>query len=189
MQEAVIFPEPQDVTILATRNGELTQIPGTEFRAPLQPFTAGIQYYWKPGDSKLNHSFIVKLPLNVQMRVHGMFNVNYFPTRYYLSGKVRETHLNYYNSSLITASPPSISEWRTFFNPGSERYTPSTNDQTPYAVLVEFYGYETVQTIAQTPTDTKDTTHSIYLPPTFGVMAWLETPNPMLPEDNWWGDE
>ena len=39
MREAVIFPKPEEVNIIATRNGELTNIPGTEFRTPLAPYT------------------------------------------------------------------------------------------------------------------------------------------------------
>ena len=44
MQEAVIFPKPEEVNIIATRNGELTKIKGTEFRAPLAPYKTGFEF-------------------------------------------------------------------------------------------------------------------------------------------------
>ena len=49
MQEAVIFPKPEEVNIIATRNGELTNIKGTEFRAPLAPFKT--QFRFNAGSS------------------------------------------------------------------------------------------------------------------------------------------
>lgn len=45
MKEAVIFPDPHNVSIIANRNGEIVQIPGTEFRAPVAPFAAWMEYY------------------------------------------------------------------------------------------------------------------------------------------------
>ena len=52
MQEAVIFPKPEEVNIIATRNGELTNIRGTEFRAPVEPFKTQFRFYasrsWGP---------------------------------------------------------------------------------------------------------------------------------------------
>ena len=44
MQEAVIFPKPEEVNIIATRNGELTNIPGTEFRTPLAPYQTLLRF-------------------------------------------------------------------------------------------------------------------------------------------------
>ena len=46
MQEAVIFPRPEEVNIIATRNGKLTNIPGTEFRAALAPYKTEFRLYY-----------------------------------------------------------------------------------------------------------------------------------------------
>ena len=46
MQEAVIFPKPEEVNIIATRNGELTNIKGTEFRAPLAPYRTEFEFQY-----------------------------------------------------------------------------------------------------------------------------------------------
>ena len=47
MQEAVTFPKPEEVNIIATRNGELTNIPGTEFRTPLSPYITSLKFWDK----------------------------------------------------------------------------------------------------------------------------------------------
>jgi len=45
MREAVIFPKPEEVNIIATRNGVLTQIPGTEFRTPIAPYETHVEFH------------------------------------------------------------------------------------------------------------------------------------------------
>ncbi len=40
MNEKVIFHDPENVNILANRSGEIVQIPGTDFRTPVAPYTS-----------------------------------------------------------------------------------------------------------------------------------------------------
>ena len=62
MREAVSFPKPEEVNIIATRNGELTQIPGTEFRTPLAPFKTKI--WVTSSDDTLNDQDVNSHPRN-----------------------------------------------------------------------------------------------------------------------------
>lgn len=174
MKEQVIFPEPQNVTILATREGELTQIPGSEFRAPVAPHIANISAEWgstssTPQEAKLR----IDHDTYTSVKVLGLFqqdekgnikrvaqpdesktNTDVKMTAYYLEGL--RTWV-YWKPSFLKDDKPI--------------------DDMDLMTLVEITSYNTLENL------NKD--GSVILPECYGTTAFIIRENPNYPSDYW----
>ena len=169
MKEAVIFPDPQDVNIIATRNGELTQIPGTEFRAPIAPYRTQIKASWNSSSKRLELQYSTQ----VTVKVHGLYQKNEygFPIPFALPSEdsyIEHTSSRIYNYTYWKEHPDSSSK-------------PSPDSDKLMYVLAEIIGYKTVETIEVD----RSNGAKVLLPEINGVVAMLETYNPGWNEDKW----
>lgn len=172
MKEQVIFPEPQNVTILATREGKLTQIPGSEFRAPIAPHEFQIDVDWSDSSEEPRLKF--KHPLTVSIRVIGLFQQ--MPT-YPIEIVALPDESRSYSDILLDGYKPSglktFVYWKKAF---SSKYThpqPDTDLQT----LVEITSYNTFEN--------SDNDGTMVLPECYGTTAFINRENPGYSQDKW----
>lgn len=168
MKEQVIFPEPQDVTILATRNGELTQIPGLEFRAPIVPFETDISVYWNTSSAyfSISHSD------DVTVKVQSLCQMDGSRLRAYAMPSERS----------YSKSGKTYVYWKQHTDNGSG-YKPDDDVDNPLIVFAEVMGYKTTETLIFESRYISP--KKLYLPEPHGLMVRLETYNPQIAEDDW----
>lgn len=196
MKEAVIFSDPQDVTILATRKGELTQIPGSEFRAPITPFGATIFANWvKPYNSLGRLELTTDKEVSVQ--IHGLYYQDAYghllpccvPDP--LSSYTLWTEENFVpDNKHETIAPPALEKhifWKK--HPKSRvAYPPQSGD---LHLLIEIKAYSAVENIELGLTDIPELEDEqgyfgkVTMPELYGAMAWIKLVNPEWDDAGW----
>ena len=168
MREAVSFPKPEEVNIIATRNGELTQIPGTEFRTPLAPYECKIDLYF--GGSRMGviaTEDITCIPLGICIpRTKHEYGLR---SEYDTIARP----INVYEMENTSYASPDLTTLTLFGAKMLAGHTPPENDDT-IGVLAQFIGNKTTRYI--------DGGDSVILPPTHSerVLVWGQ--NTMRPD-------
>lgn len=166
MKETVIFPDPQDVNIIATRNGELTQIPGLQFRAPVAPYTAFIKANWYEYERQL----ILTYSTEITVKVHGLYQDNGWSlTPFAVPSEDSCADLG---SSTIT--------WKK--HPKNYNSYPDPDSGIPMIVVAEINGYKTIETVEINDRYDKI---DLRLPESVGSLVKLQTYNPGWSDDKW----
>lgn len=184
MKEAVIFSDPQDVTILATRKGELTQIPGSEFRAPVDVFGVNILADLKIIDNV--GSLLIVTDEEISVKVHGLYQLT---THSYDADRIEpyckpdpmksytEWHDPGYGGNKETRY---LTQWMR--HPGANyKVTYPQKGGTKMQILVEINGYYALEKAEIV--DGEET--SLHLPESHGTMAWLIMDNPNWDDATW----
>lgn len=180
MKEHVIFPEPQDVNILATRKGELTQIPGTEFRAPIVPFEAAILPIWHYNYKALR----IETELDVVIRGNWLRQGS---TYYAIASESSFVEPPVF-SGRPSDSPHDLK--RTYIKwkqhpKNTSGYKPSPDPDRPIYVHVEIFGYKSTETIHSLNKNYGAPPVQVILPELVGVQAELEMYNPEWDDSQW----
>ena len=168
MKEQVIFPEPQDVTILATRKGELTQIPGLEFRAPIVPYETDIKAYFNGFDGP---NLRLTYDDEISIKVNGLYQADRWDDLIPYAVPSEKSYSELGRSYTYWKQHPD--------NTNGDK--PSSDPDTPMIVLAEILGHKTVETL-----DMKVSSKAkLYLPEIYGVIAQMEIKNPQYGDSEW----
>ena len=182
MREAVTFPKPEEVNIIATRNGELTNIPGTEFRTPLAPYKTQL---WCGNYDHLDSK---------NLRLYTSYDVTCIPlaivrgsttsyTYYRTLAKPIDPHVGYRRlpSSYEEPDPhsPNVVEFGAKLRSGE--VAPATGDRIGF--IVQLIGNKTTQIIDafDSPSDPSE----VILPPCYSERVLLWTKNPITDSRYW----
>lgn len=183
MKEAVIFSDPQDVTILATRKGELTQIPGSEFRAPVDVFGVHILADLKIIDNV--GSLLIVTDEEISVKVHGLYQLT---THSYDADRIEpyckpdpmksytEWHDPGYGGNKETRY---LTQWMR--HPGANSKVTYPQQDVIIKILIEITGYYAMEQVVMVNGVGKKFT----LPESHGTMAWLVMENPNWSDGVW----
>ena len=180
MREAVTFPKPEEVNIIATRNGELTNIPGTEFRTPLAPYKTtlwcgtGSHDHLNADNLRLYTSYDVTcIPLAL---VRGNSSSGGSLTSYRTFAKPIDPHLEEARQPGYGEEPdpdlPNIVEFGAKLTMGEA--VPATGDRIGF--IVQLIGNKTTQVIDMF--NSPDDPSEVILPPCYSerVLFWAKNP-------------
>ncbi len=172
MQEAVIFSKPEEVNIIATRNGELTNIPGTEFRAPVAPFKTQFRFYFSRtwGPCIYTDADTTAIPIALfekQMNRDGTSMWKAFAKCYKayaeeLQEEEDARHATMFQAQLVSASA-----------------TPPDSDE-EIGLLVQLIGNKTTQFIDDTASS-GGTYSNVILPPSYSERVFVKVKNGIDP--------
>ena len=173
MKEQVIFHEPQNVTILATREGKLTQIPGSEFRAPIAPHIANISAEWgdltsTPQEAKLR----IYHDTYTTVKVLGLFQQDRYGTYRVALPDESKTHTNVKMNDNHLEKLVTWVYWKPSFLRDDK-----PEDNLDLMTLVEITSYNTLENLNEDG--------SVLLPECYGTTAFIIRENPNYPSDYW----
>ena len=161
MQEAVVFPRPEEVNIIATRNGELTNIKGTEFRAPLLPYKSKLKVAAGKDPYIDTSSDVTAIPLGVFEKDSRDDQWNCFAACY-----------NVYQSTIDR----NFDTWhRTFFRAMLNQYKNPPESEDIVGILIQLIGNKTTQFIDDTGGGIGD--YQVILPPSHSERFFLMQKN------------
>ena len=180
MREAVTFPKPEEVNIIATRNGELTNIPGTEFRTPLAPYKTKL-WCGTGSHDHLNSS---------NLRLYTSYDVTCIPLAIVRGSSPSSESLTYYRTLAMPVNPFLEEARRASY--GDDPYTDSPNivqfgakltigEVAPakgdrIGFIVQLIGNKTTQVIDMF--NSPDDPSEVILPPCYSerVLFWAKNP-------------
>ena len=170
MQEAVVFPRPEEVNIIATRNGELTNIPGTEFRAPLLPYKSKLRFSAGKVAYIDTSSDVTPIPLGVFLKDS-------------IDGKW-ECFAACYNVHQSLIEDSSDTGWqRTYFRAMLNQYKKAPEyGEVDIGILIQLIGNKTTQFIDDTGGGSGD--YQVILPPSHSERFFLIQKNHFY--DDFW---
>ena len=173
MKEQVIFPEPQNVTILATREGELTQIPGSEFRAPVAPHSTYISAKWDTSTSPYEAKLRIYHDTYTSVKVLGLFQQNeYGVIKRVAQPDESKTNTDVEMNGVYLEGLATWVYWKPSFLKDDK-----PEDDKDLMTLVEITSYNTLENL--------DKNGSVLLPECYGTTAFIIRENPNYSSDYW----